>query len=115
MKKLIDDETKKLLVKTFCVAFIASMIFGLLCLGPSNFSLKVVNASLFSGVEFVFTIGLFTIIFEPARGSLLLILYATAGFIAGMTWSEFARPPWSMFFTAIAGVLVQRELENSSV
>ena len=106
MNRLVDDEIKKKLVKSFIIPFLASIVFGLLTMGLTKFSLKVITASLAAGVEFMFTVSIFTLFMEPARGATLIILYAVAGFLAGMIWSQIACPPWSVFITgSVGGVL----------
>jgi hypothetical protein len=100
------DEIKKYLIKLFIIPSIVSMILGFLFLGSENFSFKAVIASIALGFDFIFTISIFDMFMGPARGSALIILYAAAGFIAGMTWSQIACPPWSTLITGGVGCIL---------
>jgi hypothetical protein len=93
------DEIKKSLIKLFIIPSIVAMVLGFLYLGYDNFSFKIVMASIASGFDFMFTISIFDVLFGPVRGAALGLLYAAAGFLAGMTWSEIAYPPWPAFIT----------------
>ena len=100
------DEVKKSLIKLFIIPSIVSMILGLLFLGYNDFFFKVAIASISLGFDFIFTISIFDVFMGPARGSALIILYAAAGFIAGMTWSQIACPPWSILITGGIGCIL---------
>lgn len=106
MNYVIDDETKKLLIKLFIIPFVASSVFGLLSIGPSDFSFKVVTASFCVGFEFVFVIFIFRFFIEAAHGNTLVIFFAVAGISSGIIWWQIACPPWSVIIIgAVGGIL----------
>ena len=95
-----------LLLRIFLFPFITGIMFGLLSIGLSNFSLKIVSASFCVGFEFVFVIFIFRFFIEPAHGKTLVLFFAAAGISSGIIWWQIACPPWSVFIIgAVGGIL----------
>lgn len=91
------------LTKTFLIPFFAAIFFGILGMGLSDFSFRIISASLYAGLDFVFVVFIFTVFVQPARGTTLVVLYAAAGISSAITWWQFAKPPWSVFIVAAVG------------
>jgi hypothetical protein len=96
----------KVLLKMFLMPFLAGIAIGLISMGLSGFSPKIVTASLVSGAEFALTIAAFFFVNGPLRGANLIVLFAAVGSGSGVFWWAFVRPPWPLIIAVgIGGVL----------
>ena len=96
----------KILLKMFLIPFIVGAVIGLISMGLSGFSIRIVTASLFLGFGFVLTITVLVHVVGPLGRVNLIILYVAVGSGLGIEWWVIVRPPWSLIIAAsIGGVL----------
>ncbi len=97
------ESNLKRLIKLFVVPFISGLIFGVISMGPGNFSPNMISASLVVGSEFLFTVWLFNHFMELTQRIHQVTLFAAVGSGSGVTWWSIVQPPWSVIFAIIAG------------
>ncbi len=94
------------LIKLFVIPLIAGVIFGLVSMGPGNFSSNIISASLVVGFEFLVAVWVFNHFMPTARRTHQAVLFAAVGAGSGITWWSVVQPPWSPFIAiGIGGLL----------
>ncbi len=94
------------LVKLFVFPLIAGVVFGLISMGPGNFSSKIISASLLVGLDFLVVVWVFNHFVDTARRTHQMILFAAVGAGSGITWWGVVQPSWSPFIAIGVGGLL---------